>query len=557
MIHFKVPLEEPLVTSPINDRLEFLQIDQKTKDDVKRLKPIVAAQMPVALARFYDHIKRYPETRKFFSSETMMKSARDRQISHWDIIVEGEFGEDYYRRVSTVGQTHARIGLEPRWYIGGYALVLEDLIRAAVSAQGRKKGWFAGSGDSEQLANSLASLSKVVLLDIELAVSVYFEAAEKARLEAEAKQAEVAAEAIRTSQQEVVGLFGDAFDRLAAGDLSARIDHAVPQIFEGMKESFNVTVEKLSRTMTTIKAASAEAQGKSADIKSGASDLSQRTEQQASALEETAATSEEMAASVKASAHAARQAADLASRAMSSARSGGEIATQAVEAMNMIEEASHKISDIIRVIDDIAFQTNLLALNAAVEAARAGDAGRGFAVVASEVRTLAQRSGEAAKDIAALIASSNVQVQQGVSLVRRAGDALTQIVVDSGAVSDTIVEISAAAAQQATGVDEMSQSVARLDQMTQQNASLAERSAASAGLLFAKVGELNDLVAAFRTSHQAGFALASREGADTSAPIGATEPERLRKLAAAAFSPGRATRQVANGRPQATGWDEF
>ena len=545
------------MTSPIHDRLDFLQIDQKTKDDVKRLKPIVAAQMPVALARFYEHIKRYPETRKFFSSETMMKSARDRQISHWDIIVEGEFGDDYYRRVSTVGQTHARIGLEPRWYIGGYALVLEDLIRAAISAQSRRKGWFGGGDDSDQLADSLASLSKVVLLDIELAVSVYFEAAEKARLEAEAKQAEVAAEAIRTSQQEVVGLFGDAFDRLTAGDLGVRIDRAVPTIFEGMKDNFNHTVETLARTMTTIKAASAEAQAKSADIKSGAHDLSSRTEQQASALEETAATSEEMAASVKASAQAARQAADLAARAMSSARSGGEIATQAVEAMGMIEDASHKISDIIRVIDDIAFQTNLLALNAAVEAARAGEAGRGFAVVASEVRTLAQRSGEAAKDIAALIASSNVQVQQGVSLVRRAGDALTQIVVDSGAVSDTIVEISAAAAQQATGVDEMSQAVAQLDQMTQQNASLAEQSAASAGSLFAKIGELNELVAAFRTSHQAGLAVIARSGGDGRSGAPASEPERLRKLAAAAFAPTRAAKQVVNGAPQASGWDEF
>ncbi|MET3893052.1 methyl-accepting chemotaxis protein [Bosea sp. OAE506] len=545
------------MTSPIHDRLDFLQIDQKTKDDVKRLKPIVAAQMPVALARFYDHIKRYPETRKFFASENMMNSARNRQISHWDIIVEGEFGDDYYRRVSIVGQTHARIGLEPRWYIGGYALVLEDLIRAAISAQSRRKGWFGGGDDSEQLADSLASLSKVVLLDIELAVSVYFEAAEKARLEAEAKQAEVAAEAIRTSQQEVVSLFGDAFDRLAGGDLGVRIDRTVPPLFEGMKENFNHTVETLARTMTTIKAASSEAQAKSADIKSGAHDLSSRTEQQASALEETAATSEEMAASVKASAQAAKQAADLAARAMSSARSGGEIATQAVEAMGLIEEASHKISDIIRVIDDIAFQTNLLALNAAVEAARAGEAGRGFAVVASEVRTLAQRSGEAAKDIAALIASSNVQVQQGVSLVRRAGDALTQIVADSGAVSDTIVEISAATAQQATGVDEMSQAVAQLDQMTQQNALLAEQSASSAGSLFAKIGELNELVAAFRTSHQAGLAVMARAGNEVRASATASEPERLRKLAAAAFAPARAAKQVVNGHPQSTGWDEF
>ncbi|MGX5734928.1 methyl-accepting chemotaxis protein, partial [Bosea thiooxidans] len=168
-----------------------------------------------------------------------------------------------------------------------------------------------------------------------------------------------------------------------------------------------------------------------------------------------------------------------------------------------IETASQKISDIIRVIDDIAFQTNLLALNAAVEAARAGDAGKGFAVVASEVRTLAQRSGEAAKDISGLISSSNAEVTEGVKLVRQAGESLTRILEASQKVSATIADISTASGEQANGIDEMSQAVAHLDEMTQQNAALAEESAASAASLSGRIGQLNDLVATFRTRREA------------------------------------------------------
>jgi methyl-accepting chemotaxis protein len=247
---------------------------------------------------------------------------------------------------------------------------------------------------------------------------------------------------------------------------------------------------------------------------------------------------------------------------MKAAQNGGAIAGQAVEAMARIEDASTKISDIIRVIDDIAFQTNLLALNAAVEAARAGDAGKGFAVVASEVRTLAQRSSEAAKDISALISSSNSEVGEGVKLVRQAGDQLSQILAASQKVAATIADISAASGEQASGVEEMSQAVAHLDEMTQQNAALAEQSAASAGSLSGKIVQLNDLVAAFRTGHEAPAVAAM--------PKPATEPARLRQLAAAAFghskaqaprepapAPAAPVKKAVNSRSGDTGWEEF
>ncbi|AMJ60491.1 methyl-accepting chemotaxis protein [Bosea sp. PAMC 26642] len=347
---------------------------------------------------------------------------------------------------------------------------------------------------------------------------------EMQRLEAESEQSRSASETQRqqierdrvanareqerlaAEQRQVMELLAGGLDLLSRGDLTCRIDAEVAAGYQKLRDDFNTAVTRLSETVSTIQATSADVGNSAREINMGADDLSKRTEEQASSLEETAATTEELAASVKASAHSSRQAVALAQEAMSVAQKGGAIVTDAVEAMSRIEQASKKISDITSVIDEIAFQTNLLALNAAVEAARAGDAGKGFAVVASEVRTLAQRSGDAAKDITALISESGREVEQGVALVRSAGEALGQIVEASKKVSATVSDISAASTEQANGIDEMSQTVAHMDEMTQQNAALAEESAASATSLMNQIQQLNRLVASFRTGAQAGRA---------------------------------------------------
>ncbi|WP_066468482.1 methyl-accepting chemotaxis protein [Bosea sp. WAO] len=358
--------------------------------------------------------------------------------------------------------------------------------------------------------------------------------------------------------------FAAVLHQVAGGDLTQGVETAYRGRFADLKTAINDTVRRLSETVSTIQATSSDVGLAAREIHMGADDLSKRTEEQASSLEETAATTEELAASVKASAEASRQAAATAEEAMRTAESGGLIAEQAVEAMARIETASKKISDITRVIDDIAFQTNLLALNAAVEAARAGDAGRGFAVVASEVRTLAQRSGEAAKDISELISSSNAQVSDGVRLVRQAGEALTHILEASQNVAATISEISTASGEQASGIEEMSQAVAHLDGMTQQNAALSEESAASANSLSNRIGQLNELVAAFRTSRD------PAPGSWAAPVVGAATPaqglQRLRELAAAAAAydekpaAARATkvpRKIAVGAHSVAGFEEF
>ena len=352
------------------------------------------------------------------------------------------------------------------------------------------------------------------------------------------------------------GDFADVLGSLAQGDLTRTVRTSYRGRFDELKQALNETIDRLSVTVSTIQGTAREVSAAAGEINTGANDLSSRTEQQASSLEETAATTEELAASVKASAASSRNAVDLAEQAMGVARDGGDIATKAVEAMSRIESASQKISDITGVIDEIAFQTNLLALNAAVEAARAGDAGKGFAVVASEVRTLAQRSSEAAKEITALINASVAEVGQGVQLVRSAGDALGKIVEASQKVTATVTDISTAAAEQANGIDEMSQAVAHMDEMTQQNAALAEESAASASSLSDQIGRLNDLVAAFKVSGSASGSFGTP-----------TIPHALRERAQQAFAgakprtPAKAPAKAAAMAPKAparTGtWDEF
>jgi methyl-accepting chemotaxis protein len=262
----------------------------------------------------------------------------------------------------------------------------------------------------------------------------------------------------------------------------------------------NALLDTLAYVVHSVRGATRTTLASAAEIASGSSELARRTEQQATSLERTVSTTEELSSSVKAAATSSRQAVNLSEQALAEAGNGGLVVGEAVDAIVRIEQASRKISDITDVIDGIAFQTNLLALNAAVEAARAGEAGKGFAVVASEVRTLAQRSASAAKDITLLIATSEAEVAEGVKLVRRAGEALTKIVAASREVSATVSDISIATDEQASGIVGMSRAFSELDEITQQNAALAEQSSASAASLTEHIEQLDLLISGFQTS---------------------------------------------------------
>ena len=289
-------------------------------------------------------------------------------------------------------------------------------------------------------------------------------------------------------------------ETVSGGNLTMQIEASGTDEMSQLLEALSTMSSNLARIVTDVRQRSEAIAAGSSQIATGNVDLSQRTEQQASSLQETAAAMEQLMATVKTTAETAHHADGLASAASAAAVKGGDVVAQVVQTMQDIAASSSRIADITSVIDGIAFQTNILALNAAVEAARAGEHGRGFAVVAAEVRTLAQRSANAAKEIKSLIGASVNRVEAGSRQAEAAGESMQEIVDQAQRVSGLIAEISAAASEQTAGIGQVGTAVSQLDQVTQQNAALVEQSAAASDSLRTQAAALSDLVAVFKTS---------------------------------------------------------
>ena len=347
--------------------------------------------------------------------------------------------------------------------------------------------------------------------DIAEAVEMFkVKSAEKARLEADEvlrrqkaeaeAQAKIAEERAKAAEEQAgaVKALAAGLAKVSDGDLKVRLDDGFTDTYKQIRDDFNTTIERLQATIQSIAASTREVASTATEISSSTTDLSQRTEEQAASLEETSASMEEISATVKKNAENAQRANAFANGTREVADRGGAVVSEAVSAMARIEESSRKISDIISVIDEISRQTNLLALNAAVEAARAGDAGRGFAVVASEVRSLAQRSSQAAKDIKDFITSSSAQVQDGVELVNRAGASLTEIVDSIKKVAEIVSDIALASGEQSTGIDQVNTALSQMDEVTQQNSALVEQNAAAAKALEQQSQGMDQQVSFFR-----------------------------------------------------------
>ncbi|GAB2532844.1 methyl-accepting chemotaxis protein [Rhodanobacter koreensis] len=343
---------------------------------------------------------------------------------------------------------------------------------------------------------------------------------------------------------------------ISQGQLGHRIVNRRKDELGRLLEAFRAMDDRLALTVGEVRRGSDAVSTAAQQIAHGNDDLSQRTQEQASSLEETASSMEQMTSTVKQNAENASHANQLARGAREQAERGGEVAGRAIVAMRDINTSSRKIADIVGLIQEIAFQTNLLALNAAVEAARAGEQGRGFAVVATEVRSLAQRSAGAAKEIKGLIEDSAEKVRSGSELVDQSGKALAEIVESVKKVTDIVAEIAAASQEQSAGIDQVNNAVMQMDEMTQQNAALVEEAAAAARAMQEQAGELTRQVGFFQLNEHEAVAVA--EPAPLRARAVAAEAEAVFAAVRNAPSvPVRPARAVAEADTAAGVWKEF
>ncbi len=346
-----------------------------------------------------------------------------------------------------------------------------------------------------------------------------------------------------------LGDVASVLESVTAGDLTAQVTAEYEGIFDQLKQSINTTVGHLHQLVEQIIEAADTINVAAKEIAAGNQNLSSRTESQAASLEETASSMEELTSTVRQNADNARTANQLARGASEIAVNGGSVVGQVVHTMDDINSSAHKIVDIISVIDGIAFQTNILALNAAVEAARAGEQGRGFAVVATEVRSLAQRSASAAKEIKSLIDDSVHKVESGSKLVADAGQTMTGIVNAVKRVTDIMNEVANASGEQSAGIDQVNTTVSQLDEMTQQNAALVEQAAAAAESLEEQAEGLSQAVSVFRLRNQGRKALP--------APARLPAATRPARAVTSASVPRSAPVRQANPADRDDEWEEF
>ncbi|MHA6719472.1 methyl-accepting chemotaxis protein [Sphingomonas sp. RS6] len=467
----------------MSSRLQFMEMDEAQQKALRESQPWVSKVIGSALDRFYARAGATPDTGSFFRDANHIAKAKTAQEKHWARIAAGEFNADYYASARRIGATHARIGLEPRWYVGSYAIVLEHLIAGVHrlnSPWKRLTRLFRGPAPDK----AVIALVKAALLDMEVSLSIYFEEAQAERNAAITK-------------------FEAALKALSDGDLGNQIT-GMPQSFAALERAYNETLVRIGDMIGAVADGTGRIRSGIGEIAQASDDLARRTQGNAASLEQTTAAVSQMDGRVRATAEAARRTVVRADQAISTVKQGRGITDDAVQAMGRVAEAAKGTDSVIEGLDKIAFQTRVLAMNAAVEAGRAGEAGRGFAVVADLVSALAMRAEEEAGRAREQLTMTQAEIVTAVDAVQKVDTALADISGDVGEVHDLVGKMAEDNGAQSTAISEISNAIGAMDRATQQNAAMVEQTSAAAQNLSSEVTELANVASRFRGGGRSG-----------------------------------------------------
>ncbi len=479
----------------LGERLAFAGLDADLRDLLRRCRPQLEAHLKSGLRDLFHRLHTFPDAARNFESEQQIERLHDLQSSHWSVLTDARFDALYADRVKVLSDTESRIGLDPRWHVAGHAVMLEHLLIGAIADLTPRSVLPGAKKRQQELRDLVGALVRLVMVDVEIAVSLRFN-------ELRQKHQRALAEQRNADQAQAIDTFISVVSALAEGDLTASLPADIPEAYRELAALMGQAIEHMRVKISAAADSGEQAKLLASAIAETSGAFASASQSQSVRLQDAVQVLSDLATRVKQSAAGTAAAEKATASTRRSVEESGEVVGRAINAMADIEASAEKIGQIIGVIDEIAFQTNLLALNAGIEAARAGETGRGFAVVAQEVRALAQRSADAAREIKTLVTGTKTQVDAGVEMVHRTQNAIEGIVRQVSDINDAIAGIAVEANEQAGGLDRVSAEIGMLGKEVAGNASVALRSGEGADELHTVILELGRTVREFRIARQ-------------------------------------------------------